>query len=163
MAGTTMASDTEATRRPIDGSRADRPGAAWSAAASPVLVDFARNGTTSQMKGRALFWLAQRAVEEALPTISNAIDSDPDTEVKKQAVFALSQLPKDEGVPRLIDLARTHRNPDVRRQAFYWLGQSSYQRLLSLAILRGSSSRSARLCRDHTRGVFLRGLRVLRG
>jgi hypothetical protein len=95
-----------------------------SAAASPVLVDFARNGTTAQIKGRALFWLAQRAVEEALPTISNAIDSDPDTEVKKQAVFALSRLPKDEGVPRLIDLARTHRNPDVRRQAFFWLGQS---------------------------------------
>lgn len=94
-----------------------------SAAVSPVLVDFARNGATAQLKGRALFWLAQRAVEEAVPTIAAALD-DPDTAVKKQAVFALSQLPKDEGVPRLIELAKSHRNPEVRRQAFFWLGQS---------------------------------------
>jgi hypothetical protein len=98
-----------------------------SPAASPVLVDVARNGSTAQLKGRALFWLAQRAAEEALPTIAAAID-DPDTEVKKQAVFALSQLPKDEGVPRLIELARSHRNQEVRRQAFFWLGQSKDQR-----------------------------------
>jgi HEAT repeat protein len=95
-----------------------------SPAASPVLVDFARNGSTPQLKGRALFWLAQRASQEALPTITEAIDRDPDTEVKKQAVFALSRLPKDEGIPRLIDLARNHRNSEVRRQAFFWLGQS---------------------------------------
>jgi hypothetical protein len=95
-----------------------------SAAASPVLVEFARSGAAAQVRSRALFWLAQRAVEEAIPTITAALDSDPDTEVKKQAVFALAQLPKDEGVPRLIDLARTHRNPDVRKQAFFWLGQS---------------------------------------
>ena len=98
-----------------------------SGAASPVLVDIARNGRTAQLKGRALFWLAQRAVEEAVPTIAAALD-DPDTEVKKQAVFALSQLPKDEGVPRLIELAKSHRNPEVRRQAFFWLGQSKEQR-----------------------------------
>lgn len=98
-----------------------------SSAASPVLVEIARTGSTAQLKGRALFWLAQRAVEEAVPTIAAALD-DPDTEVKKQAVFALSQLPKDEGVPRLIELARTHRNPEVRRQAFFWLGQSKDQR-----------------------------------
>jgi len=98
-----------------------------SSAASPVLVDVARNGTTAQLKGRALFWLGQRAVEEAIPTITAALD-DPDTDVKKQAVFALSQLPRDEGVPRLIDVARTHRNAEVRRQAFFWLGQSKDQR-----------------------------------
>jgi len=94
-----------------------------SPAASPVLVDIARNGATAQLKGRALFWLAQRAVEEAVPTIAAAVD-DPDTEVKKQAVVALSQLPNDDAVPRLIELARSHRNPEVRRQAFFWLGQS---------------------------------------
>jgi hypothetical protein len=120
----TLAKDTAAPR----GRLADRALTALAlhaaAPASPVLIDFARNGATSQIKGRALFWIAQRAVEEALPTINNAIDSDPDTEVKKQAVFALSRMPKDEGVPRLIDLARNHRNAEVRRQAFFWLGQS---------------------------------------
>ena len=80
------------------------------------------------MKGRALFWLAQRAADESIPAITAAIDTDPDTQAKKQAVFALSTLPRDEGVPRLIELARNHRNPEVRRQAFFWLGQSKDQR-----------------------------------
>jgi hypothetical protein len=95
-----------------------------SAAVSPILVDMARTGSNAQVKGKALFWLAQRAVEEAVPTINQALNQDPDVEVRKKAVFALSQMPKDEGVPRLIEVARTHSNLEVRRQAFFWLGQS---------------------------------------
>jgi hypothetical protein len=93
-------------------------------AAAVPLVRFARDGTTARTRSRALFWLAQRAAQQALPTINSAIDQDPDTEVKKQAVYALSRLPKDEGIPRLIELVRTHRNTEVRRQAIFWLGQS---------------------------------------
>jgi hypothetical protein len=96
--------------------------------ASDTLVAFARTGQTSVIKGKALFWLAQRAADQALATISAAIDSDPDTAVKKQAVFALSQMPRDESIPRLIDLARNHANTEVRRQAMFWLGQSKDQR-----------------------------------
>jgi HEAT repeat protein len=70
------------------------------------------------------FWLAHKAGQQAVATITNAITDDPDTEVKKRAVFALSQLPKDEGVPKLIEVARTNRNPAVRKQAMFWLGQS---------------------------------------
>ena len=76
------------------------------------------------MRSDALFWLAQRAGNQAVSAIAEAIDRDPDTEVKKKAVFALSQLPRDEGVPRLIEVARTNRNPEVRKQAMFWLGQS---------------------------------------
>jgi hypothetical protein len=93
----------------------------------PVLVTTARTGVTPNLKGRALFWLAQRAAAEALPAINLALEQDPDTQVKKQAVFALSQM-KDEGVPRLIELARSHPNTEVRRQAIFWLGQSKDQR-----------------------------------
>ena len=92
--------------------------------ASDTLVTVARSGQTSAVKGKALFWLAQRAADQALPAISAAIDNDPDTAVKKQAVFALSQMPRDESIPRLIDLARNHANTEVRRQAMFWLGQS---------------------------------------
>jgi hypothetical protein len=92
--------------------------------ASEALVALARRADATALRGRALFWLAQRAAEEALPAINAAIENDPDTSVKKQAVFALSQMPKDEGVPRLIELARSHSNPVVRRQAMFWLGQS---------------------------------------
>jgi len=88
------------------------------------LLTLAKDGSTTAVKGNALFWLAQRAGQKAVGTITAAIENDPDTEVKKKAVFALSQLPKDEGVPLLIQQARTNKNPVVRKQAMFWLGQT---------------------------------------
>lgn len=88
------------------------------------LLGAAKNGETTHVRGQALFWLAQRAGDEAIGAITDAIDRDPETEVKRRAVFALSQLPKDEGVPRLIQVARSNANPAVRKQAMFWLGQS---------------------------------------
>ncbi len=100
-------------------------------AALDRLIAAARDGSTPQLRGRALFWLAQRAGDKAVGTIREAVDRDPDTEVKKRAVFALSRLPTDEGVPRLVEIARSHSNLAVRRQAFFWLGQSKDPRALS--------------------------------
>ena len=91
-------------------------------AAAKTLVQFAQNGTT-QMRGRALTWLAQRATSEALPVIDDAL-KDPELEVKKQAVNALSRFPNQEGVPKLIEVARTHSNAEIRRQAMLRLGDS---------------------------------------
>lgn len=99
-------------------------------AALDRLIAAARDGGTTQIRGQALFWLAQRAGEKAVGAISEAIATDPETEVKRRAVFALSQLPKDEGVPMLIQLARTNTNPAVRKQAMFWLGQSKDPRAL---------------------------------
>jgi len=94
------------------------------------LLSLARDGATTAVKGNALFWLAQRAGDKAVGTITSAIENDPDTEVKKKAVFALSQMPKEDGVPKLIQVAETNRNPEVRKQAMFWLGQSNDPRAL---------------------------------
>lgn len=94
------------------------------------LLTLARDGSSSAIKGNALFWLAQRAGQKAIGTITAAIENDPDTKVKEKAVFALSQLPKDEGVPLLIQQARNNKNPAVRKQAMFWLGQSKDPRAL---------------------------------
>jgi hypothetical protein len=99
-------------------------------AALDRLITTARTGATTHARGQALFWLAQRAGEKAIGTISDAIANDPETDVKRRAVFALSQLPKDEGVPRLIEVARTNTNPAVRKQAMFWLGQTKDPRAL---------------------------------
>jgi hypothetical protein len=96
----------------------------------PALIGFARDVGSADLRGQALFWLSQRASDQAAATIADAIDRDPEIEVKKKAVFALSQLPKDEGVPRLIDVAKGHRSAEVRRQAMFWLGQSRDPRAL---------------------------------
>ena len=91
--------------------------------ASDRLIALARSAKSRDVRGTALFWLAQRAGDKAVGTITQALE-DPETEVRKQAVFALSQLPKDESVPKLIEVARTHRDTAVRKQAMFWLGQS---------------------------------------
>lgn len=88
------------------------------------LIGIARKDQDAGVRRQALFWLAQKAGERAVQTLSDAMENDPDREVRKHAVFALSQLPKNEGVPRLIEVARTHRDPEVRKQAMFWLGQS---------------------------------------
>ena len=81
-----------------------------------------RRDRDADVRGQALFWLAQKAGKQAAATITRAIEEDPETEVKKKAVFALSEMP--DGVPLLIKVARTSNHPVVREQAFFWLGQS---------------------------------------
>src|SRR5262249_12324056 len=54
-----------------------------------TLLRTAREDRDSKLRADALFWLAQRAGQEAVATIAEAVDRDPETEVKKRAVFAL--------------------------------------------------------------------------
>ena len=96
-----------------------------------VLARCSREGAGPQVRGKALFWLSQRAGEKAAQAIARAVEDDPDLEVKKKAVFALGQLPRDEGVPLLIRVARSSRDPKVKKQAFFWLGQSRDPRALA--------------------------------
>jgi len=96
-----------------------------------ALLDLAKRHPSGDVRGGALFWLAQRAGSEARAAITRAIEEDPETEVKRRAVFALSELNGGEGVPLLIDLARHHKNPAVREQAFFWLGESEDPRALA--------------------------------
>jgi HEAT repeat protein len=95
------------------------------------IIQIARRDPSPNIRGHALFWLAQKAGDKAAGTIAEAIRSDPDTQVKERAVFALSQLPKDQGIPLLIDQARTNKNPVVRKRALFWLGQSRDPRALA--------------------------------
>ena len=99
--------------------------------APAALITIARADSRPELRGQALFWLAQRAAAEARPAIAEAIERDPDIDVKTRAVFALSNLPSDESVPLLIELARTNRNTEVRRQAMFWLGQKKDPRALA--------------------------------
>ena len=95
-----------------------------------LLLGLAKSDPSANVRGQALFWLAQKAGQRAAPEIRGAIDNDPELRVKESAVFALSQLPRDEGIPLLIDVARNHRTPHVRKKAMFWLGQSKDPRAL---------------------------------
>jgi len=116
-----VTAQTDATRRISENALVAIAQHAGSSA-SAALVRFAQTGTT-QLRGRALSWLAQRAANEALPVIDAAL-KDPELEVKKLAVNALSRFPNQEGIPKLIEVARSHSNTEVRRQAMLRLGES---------------------------------------
>ena len=94
-----------------------------------TLLDMARTGTTTHMRGQALFWLAQTATPQVSEAaIQEAIAKDPETDVKRRAVSALAQIPHNEGVPLLMQLARAHGNAAVQKQAMFWLGRSKDER-----------------------------------
>jgi hypothetical protein len=105
----------------------------WHPGHGPIdtVVAVARDDRRPHVRSQALFWLSQRAGQQAIGAIRNAVDNDPETEVKRRAVFALSQLPKDQGVPLLIEVARANPNREVRRHAMFWLGQSNDPRAVS--------------------------------
>ena len=105
----------------------------WHSGDGPIdtLVAAARDDRRPYVRSQSLFWLAQRAGQQAVGAIRNAIDNDPETDVKRKAVFALSQLPKDQGVPLLIEVAGNNPNREVRKQAMFWLGQSKDPRAVA--------------------------------
>jgi hypothetical protein len=95
------------------------------------LIHIARHNPSSDMRSKALFWLAQQAGEKATSTLRDAVDNDPEEDVRAHAVFAISQLPDDQGIPLLVELANTHRSIAVRKKAVFWLGQKHDPRALA--------------------------------
>ena len=81
-----------------------------------------------EVRGQALFWLAQSGAPGAGEWIAGRIDTERDGKVREQAVFALSQL--DGGADWLLKVLRSHREPEIVRQALFWLGQSDDPRAL---------------------------------
>lgn len=92
--------------------------------ADSALADLASPRYGSELRGEALFWLAQRGHPAAVATILAALEQDPDEEVREQAVFALSELPNGEGIPHLVKIGREHRDREIRKQAIFWLAES---------------------------------------
>ena len=97
--------------------------------AQQFLLQTARTGKTTHLRGQALEWLARTAPPQVSePAIQETIDKDLSTDVKRQAVSALYQIPRSEGIPQLLRLARDSRNPSLQKQAMFWLGRSKDDR-----------------------------------
>jgi hypothetical protein len=99
-------------------------------AADRALISMAHDDPSPNVRGDALFWMAQKAGSKVAAEIAGSIENDPDTQVKKRAVFALAQISNGDGIPKLIEVARTNRNPAIRKEAAFWLGQSRDTRAL---------------------------------
>jgi hypothetical protein len=110
--------------------------------AGAQLAHLGRHGESADLRGDALFWIAQRNDASAPDVLLAAASSDDDPDVREHAVFAMSQLPHDAGTLLLLRLARDRAfTAEVRQQAIFWLAQSSDPRALDLfaEILRDGS------------------------
>jgi hypothetical protein len=97
------------------------------------LISIAKSDPDPRLRKTAFFWLGQKASQESVQALKDAVD-DPteDVEVKEAAVFAVSQLPKDRAVPLLLSIARGNKSLKVRKQAIFWLGQTGETEALAL-------------------------------
>ena len=94
------------------------------------LIDIARHGS-SNLRGKAMFWLGQQAGEKAAAALRDAVENDPDDGVKAKAVFGIYNLPNDQSIPFLIDLMKNHHSRSVRKKAAFWLSQKNDPRALA--------------------------------
>jgi HEAT repeat protein len=96
------------------------------------LIGLARGDSEqhAQIRGEALFWLAQVSPAAAEPVLLAAV-TDPSEHIRERAVFGLSQLPAPRGVALLSQLVADRSVPrETRKQALFWLAQSDAEQAL---------------------------------
>lgn len=97
------------------------------------LIRIAKTEPDRGLRKEAIFWLGQKASQEAVGTLNEVVDKpDEDEEIKEAAVFAISQLPAERSVPMLAAMARNNKSPSVRKKALFWLGQTDSDEALKI-------------------------------
>lgn len=97
------------------------------------LIVAAQSDPDPEVRGEALFWLAQTGTANATDVILAALERDAESEVREEAIFALSQLPEDRGIPQLLEIARDPTRPSaVRQTAFFWFVQEADDQAMDL-------------------------------
>jgi HEAT repeat protein len=99
--------------------------------AAQVLERFATGNAAREVRGDAVFWLAQVGGRRGFEVTRKLANDDPDGEMRKKAIFALTQSPEEPGVyDALVSLVRNHPDTRTRSEAIFWLGQHEGQKAL---------------------------------
>lgn len=94
-------------------------------AAQETLFRLARRDPDADVRGQALFWLAQKNAPGVVELIRETLRRSGGEDDVEKAVFALSQLPDEQGTVELLAVLRDGKlDAGVRQQALFWLGQS---------------------------------------
>jgi len=91
--------------------------------ASQILERLATGNGGRELRGEALFWLAQVGGRHGSEVARRVANDDPDGNVRKKAVFALTQSPEPEVFDALASIVRHHADAETRSEAIFWLGQ----------------------------------------
>ena len=101
--------------------------------ARQALEGLARDTSKSaEMRGQALFWLAQQG--DSLDMLGEIALNDPDEELRSQALFGIAQIESQEANEFLLQIARSDAPLEVRSNAIFWLGQRGDERVVDVLI-----------------------------
>ena len=95
-----------------------------------IVERFATGNAPREVRGEAVFWLAQIGGRHGFEVTRRLANDDPDREMRKKAVFALTQSEEPEVFDALVSIVRNHPDPKTREDAIFWLGQHGKQRAL---------------------------------
>jgi len=93
------------------------------ASALTALQDLTTARYTDEIRGDAVFWLAETHGHEGFLVAKQMVHSDASIRLKDKAIFALRQSEDPAAVDELIDVARHDESSQVRRKALFWLSQ----------------------------------------
>jgi len=97
-----------------------------------ILERIATGGGGHELRGEAVFWLAQAGGRRGFDVARRLANDDPDREIRKKAVFALTQSSEPEVFDALASIVRRHQDPETRSEAIFWLGQHDGQKALPI-------------------------------
>jgi HEAT repeat protein len=95
------------------------------------IVRISRDDASADVRGQALFWMAQMRDPRARDDILAALGRESSREVQERAVFALSQLEDPRASATLIDIVRGDYPRFVKEKALFWLGQSGSEEAMA--------------------------------
>src|SRR5258705_6151380 len=96
--------------------------------AADRLDEWTRSSASDEVRGQAVFWLAETRPERGLEAARQLLrDTSASRRVRDKAVFALSQIHKQAATDELIRAARNDADSHIRGQALFWLSQQAGQ------------------------------------
>src|SRR6266545_6258667 len=85
--------------------------------ATQILEQLSVGNGNRELRGSAIFWLAQTGGRRGFEVAKRLANDDPDREIRKKAVFALTQSSDPEVFDALASLVRHHPEADTRSEA----------------------------------------------
>ena len=74
------------------------------------------------------FWLGLQNNKEALSTLTQVVNNDPDLDVRKNAVWGIGYIQLPESIDELVYIAKHNSEREVRRNAIYALGNKAVRK-----------------------------------
>lgn len=90
------------------------------------LKDIAANDENEDIRGEALFWMADdNETKDVAEFLLDMALNDEALKVQKKATFSLADMDNGFGIPYLYTIANEHKDENIRSDAVFWIGDNA--------------------------------------